>query len=191
MICYAMCGSFCTLSNSFDILEAMSHGGYDFLPVMSEKTYSTDTRFGKASSHIARFEEICKKTVIHTVQDAEPIGPKLHPEAMIICPCTGNTLAKLANGITDSAVTMAAKAHLRNGKPLIIALATNDALSANLVNIGKLVSRKNIFFVPLVQDDIHKKPTSLIAKFDLLPETLDHAMLGKQLMPLFLGESKP
>ena len=191
MICFAMCGSFCTLSNAFDILEAMSHSGYDMLPVMSEKTYSTDTRFGKASSHIERFEEICKKKVIHTVHDAEPIGPKLHPDAMIICPCTGNTLAKIANGITDSAVTMATKAHLRNGNPLVIALATNDALSANLVNIGTLMARKNIFFVPMIQDDPIKKPTSLIAQFDLLPETLDMALQNKQLMPLFLNKKPP
>ncbi len=191
MICYAMCGSFCTLSSSFELLDAMSHGGYDFLPVMSEKTYSTDTRFGKACNHVSRFEEICGKTVIHTVQDAEPIGPKLRPEAMIICPCTGNTLAKLANGITDSAVTMAAKAHLRNNKPLVIALATNDALSANLVNIGKLLARKNIYFVPLVQDDPENKPSSLVAKFALLPETLEYAMSGKQISPLFCGYTSP
>lgn len=188
MICYAMCGSFCTLSHSFDILEAMSHSGFEFIPVMSEMTYSTDTRFGKASSHISKLEEICGKTVIHTVKDAEPIGPSLKPDAMIICPCTGNTLSKIANGITDSAVTMAAKAHMRNNKPLIIALATNDGLSANLVNIGKLTLRKNVFFVPLVQDDPKNKPFSLIAKFDLLPETLESAVSGKQLMPMFLGE---
>ncbi len=187
MICYAMCGSFCTLNNSFELLEAMRHSGYEFLPVMSEKTYLTDTRFGKAAHHVSKFEEICEKTVIHTVQEAEPIGPKLHPEAMIICPCTGNTLAKLANGITDSSVTMAAKAHLRNNKPLVIALATNDALSANLVNIGKLLSRKNIYFVPMIQDDPIKKPSSLIAKFDLLPETLEKAISGEQFMPIFLG----
>ena len=188
MIAYAMCGSFCTLANSFEILEAMRHGGSEFLPIMSEKTYTTDTRFGKAVSHISKFEEICERPVIHTIKDAEPVGPKLKPEAMIICPCTGNTLAKIANGITDSSVTMAAKAHLRNGNPLIIALATNDALSANLVNIGKLVSRKNIFFVPMVQDDPEKKPYSMIAKFDLVPETLEYALSGKQIMPLFLGK---
>jgi len=187
MIAYAMCGSFCTLKNSFELLEAMSHSGYDFLPVMSEKVYTTDTRFGNASVFIEKLGEICQKEVIHTVKDAEPIGPKYQPEAMIICPCTGNTLAKLANGITDSAVTMAAKAHLRNGRPLVIALATNDGLSANLINIAKLMSRKNIYFVPMVQDDPVKKPTSLIARFELLPETLDKALIGQQLMPVFLG----
>lgn len=187
MICYAMCGSFCTLSHSFEVLEKMSQKDYEFLPVMSEKTYSTDTRFGKASDHVSRLENICGKTVIHTVQDAEPIGPKLRPDAMIICPCTGNTLAKLANGITDSSVTMAAKAHLRNNKPLVIALATNDALSANLVNIGKLLARKNIYFVPLVQDDPENKPSSLVANFALLPQTLEKAIDGKQISPIFYG----
>lgn len=188
MICYAMCGSFCTLQFSFEILEAMAHGGVDFLPVMSEKTYSTDTRFGKAEHHISKLEDICGKNVIHTIPDAEPIGPKLKPDAMIICPCTGNTLSKIANGITDSAVTMAAKSHLRNNKPLVIALATNDALSANLVNIGKLSSRKNIYFVPMHQDDPKLKPSSLIAKFEMLPATLEKAMSGQQIMPLFLGK---
>lgn len=190
MIVYAMCGSFCTLKSSFELLEAMSNSGYEFLPVMSENVYNTDTRFGNASAFIEKLGDICQKDVIHTIKDAEPIGPKYQPEAMIICPCTGNTLAKLANGITDSAVTMAAKAHLRNGKPLVIALATNDGLSTNLINIAKLLSRKNIYFVPMVQDDPVKKPTSLIARFELLPETLDKAFTGKQLMPVFLGGEK-
>ena len=187
MICYAMCGSFCTLKDSFTVLEGLAKE-YEILPVMSEKTYSTDTRFGDASSHVARLERLCEKNVIHTIPDAEPVGPKLRPDAMIICPCTGNTLAKLANGITDSAVTMAAKAHLRNDKPLVIALATNDALSANLVNIGRLMVRKNVYFVPLHQDDPIKKPSSLIASFELLPKTLENALNGKQLMPVFLGK---
>ena len=187
MICFALCGSFCTLSSSFELLEDLVKQGYDVLPVMSEKLYSTDTRFGKAVQHVTRLEALTNKKTIHTVEDAEPIGPKLQPDAMIICPCTGNTLAKLANGITDSAVTMAAKAHLRNNRPLIIALATNDALSANLVNIGKLLPRKNIYFVPLVQDDPNKKPTSLIARFEKIPETLEKALEGKQIMPLFCG----
>ena len=186
MICYAMCGSFCTLADSFEQLEKLRGNGYDVLPVMSEKTYVTDTRFGKADDLASSFEKICGKAVIHTIKDAEPVGPQLCPDAMIICPCTGNTLAKLANGITDSSVTMAAKSSLRNNKPLIIALATNDALSANLVNIGKLLPRKNIYFVPLRQDDPKKKPSSLIARFELLPQTLEAALKGQQLMPLFV-----
>ncbi len=186
MLVFAMCGSFCTLNEAFLELEKLSLSEDDILPVMSEKVYLTDTRFGKAQEHIARLERICGKTVIHTVHSAEPIGPKLKPEAMVICPCTGNTLAKLANGITDSSVTMAAKAHLRNNKPLVIALATNDALSANLVNIGKLLCRKNIYFVPMMQDDPEKKPTSLVADFGKLEETLDSARKGSQIMPVFL-----
>lgn len=185
MICFAMCGSFCTIGSALEIIEDLKHRGYDIMPVTSERLYSTDTRFGKASSHIEKIENLCNKKVIHTVEAAEPIGPKFQPEAMIICPCTGNTLAKLANGITDSAVTMAAKAHLRNNRPLIIALATNDALSANLVNIGKLLPRKNIYFVPLIQDDPIKKPSSLVAGFDMVAETLENALKCRQIMPLF------
>ncbi len=186
MTVFAMCGSFCTLSDAFVELEKMKSAQEDILPVMSEKTYSTDTRFGLAKDHVKRLEEICGKTVIHTVAAAEPIGPKLKPDIMVICPCTGNTLAKLANGITDSSVTMAAKAHLRNGKPLVICLATNDALSANLVNIGKLIARKNIYFVPMMQDDPIKKPTSLVADFTRLTETVEEARKSRQIMPVFL-----
>ena len=190
MICYAMCGSFCTLDKSFEIIKLLTANGYDILPVMSERLYSTDTRFGSAEQQISKLEKLCNNTVIHTVVDAEPIGPKYVLDAMIISPCTGNTLAKLANGITDSAVTMAAKAHLRNNKPLCIALATNDALSANLINIGKLINRKNIYFVPMIQDDPIKKPSSLISEFDLIPKTLKNALNGQQTMPLFLGSKQ-
>ena len=186
MICFAMCGSFCTLGEAFVQLESLTKKGYEITPVMSEKTYTTDTRFGTASDFRIKAEELCGKAVIHTVSGAEPIGPTMCPDATIICPCTGNTLAKLANGITDSAVTMAAKSSLRNNKPLVIALASNDALSANLVNIGKLLPRKNIYFVPLRQDDPKKKPTSLIARFDLLEDTLEKAMQGVQIMPIFV-----
>lgn len=185
MICYAMCGSFCTMKESFDVLSQLKNKEYDILPVMSERAYSTDTRFGRAVDHIEKMESLCKRTVIHTVHDAEPIGPKLRPNAMIICPCTGNTLAKLANGITDSAVTMAAKSHLRNGRPLLIALATNDALSANLTNIGKLAARKNVYFVPLCQDDPENKPSSMIARFDLVLPALEMAEGGRQITPFF------
>jgi len=190
MIVYAMCGSFCTLKESFGVLDIMSQKGYDILPVMSERVSSTDTRFGKADNHLEQMEQICKKKVVRTVREAEPIGPTLKPDAMIICPCTGNTLAKIANGITDSSVTMAAKAHLRNEKPLIIALASNDALSANFVNLARLASRKNIYFVPMEQDDPIKKPNSLIARFDLVQKTLEKAMLGKQFMPMFLTKKE-
>ena len=141
MIGYAMCGSFCTLSQSMDELELLCLMGYEIQPVMSEICYATDTRFGRAADRVSRVEEMCGNTVIHTVYDAEPIGPRELLEALVIAPCTGNTLAKLAAGVTDSAVTMAAKAHLRNHRPLVIALATNDALSASLKNIGKLLEK--------------------------------------------------
>ena len=186
MTVFAMCGSFCTLNDAFAELEKMKLAEDEILPVMSEKVYFTDTRFGLARVHVKRLEDICGKAVIHTVCDAEPIGPKMKPDVMVICPCTGNTLAKLANGITDSCVTMAAKSHLRNGKPLVICLATNDALGANLVNIGKLMARKNIYFVPMMQDDPIKKPTSLVADFTKLCDTVTEAGQGRQMMPVFL-----
>lgn len=184
MIGYAMCGSFCTLKDSVDVLEVLCGMGYDILPIMSEVCYSTDTRFGSAGDFIQRVESICKKEVIHTVAAAEPIGPVLKLDAMIIAPCTGNTLAKIAYGITDSAVTMAAKAHLRNAKPLILAVATNDALCANMKNIGHALERKNIYLVPFGQDDPVKKPTSMIAHFDQIPQTLAAALDGRQIQPI-------
>ncbi len=184
MIGYAMCGSFCTLAESIEELELLCLSGYEVMPVMSEICYATDTRFGKAYDRIRRVEEICGNTVIHTVFDAEPIGPKALLDALVIAPCTGNTLAKLAAGVTDSSVTMAAKAHLRNHRPLVIALATNDALSANLKNIGKLLEKKNVYFVPFGQDDPKKKPDSMIADFSLIADTLAEAMAGRQIQPI-------
>ncbi|MBR6513444.1 MAG: dipicolinate synthase subunit B [Clostridia bacterium] len=184
MIGYAMCGSFCTLERCMDELELLCLSGYDVLPVMSEICYSTDTRFGRAADRVRRAEELCQNTVIHTVFDAEPIGPKALLDVLVIAPCTGNTLAKLAAGVTDSAVTMAAKAHLRNHRPLVIALATNDALSANLKNIGKLLEKKNVYFVPFSQDDPVKKPDSMIADFSLIADTLELALKGRQIQPI-------
>ena len=153
---------------------------------MSEMSYSTDTRFGTAEGFRGRIEEICGNPVIKTVKEAEPIGPKGYLDVLVIAPCTGNTLAKLASGIADSSVTMAAKAHLRNGRPVVIALASNDALSAGAKNIGELLVRKNYYFVPFGQDDAEKKPCSLIADFEKLPETVDAALRGDQLQPLLL-----
>ena len=162
MIGYALCGSFCTLERSLTALEGLKKSGYDILPVMSEVCYNTDTRFGTAEHFRKRTEDICQRQIIHRVSDAEPIGPKLKLDALIIAPCTGNTLAKIALGITDSAVTMAAKAHVRNQKPLILAVATNDALCANLKNIGHALERKHVYLVPLGQDDPKNKPNSMI-----------------------------
>ena len=160
--------------------------GNDVLPVMSENVWATDTRFGKASELINTVENICGRGVVHTIVDAEPIGPRMSLDAMIICPCTGNTLAKMAEGITDTAVTMAAKAHLRSNRPLVVALASNDALSANLKNIGQMLSRKFVYFVPLYQDDPEKKPHSLVADFSLLTPTLECALAGKQYQKIFI-----
>lgn len=185
MIGFAMCGSYCTHKYAIEQLKGLVSEGREVLPIMSENVWSTDTRFGTAESLIGEVEKICEKTVIHTVVDAEPIGPSINLEAMVICPCTGNTLAKMAAGITDTAVTMAAKAHLRSDRPLIIALASNDALSANLKNIAQMLTRKFVYFVPLYQDDPQKKPHSLIADFSLLGDTMRCAMEGRQYQKIF------
>lgn len=185
MIGYAFCGSFCTFSSSFKELERLVSLGYNVLPIMSETAYKTDTRFQKSKEFVAKLTSTTKKPIIHTIKTAEPLGPQINLDALIISPCTGNTLAKIANGITDTAVCMAAKAHLRSDRPLIIALASNDAMSANLKNIAALLQKKNVFFVPMKQDDIEKKPHSLVADFSLLVDTLTEALSGKQIRPLF------
>ena len=186
MIGFAMCGSFCTHKKALEQMTMMLEKGYDILPIMSENVYSTDTKFGRAEDLKKRVRDICGRNIISSIVDAEPIGPKAMLDALIICPCTGNTLAKLAAGITDTAVTMAAKAHLRSDRPLIIALASNDALSANLKNIGTMLNRKNVYFVPMSQDDPVKKPHSLVADFDLLSPTLEAAQVGKQYQKIFV-----
>jgi dipicolinate synthase subunit B len=167
-------------------LKALAHSVSDIIGIVSENVYSTDTRFGKACDLINNIEEICGREVIHTIVDAEPLGPKIALEALVICPCTGNTLAKLAAGITDTAVCMAAKAHLRGDRPLVIALASNDALSANLKNIAALLTRKHVYFVPMRQDDPEKKPHSLVADFSLLEPTLEAALKGNQYRKVFI-----
>ncbi len=186
MIGYAVCGSFCTHSKSADILRILVDKGYDVLPILSFNAATVDTRFGKASDFINKISKLCGRAPILSIHDAEPLGPKTPLEALVICPCTGNTLAKLALGITDTPVTMAAKAHMRASKPLLIALASNDAMSANLKNISLLLEKKNIWFVPMLQDDPIKKPHSLVADFSLVPDSLNYALEGKQLRPLFL-----
>lgn len=187
MIGYAFCGSFCTFDESFGILSELKRVGYtDIMPIMSYSAYSTDTRFGKCGEWIEKIEDLCGREIIHTIDEAEPLGPKISLAALIIAPCTGNTLAKLANGITDTPVCMAAKAHLRSDRPLLIALASNDAMSANLSNIGVLLNRKNIYFVPMKQDEPVKKPHSLVADFASLPISLEHALKGKQMRKLFI-----
>lgn len=167
-------------------MEELVKRGYDILPIMSDNAYGTDTRFGKAEDIRRRIFDISGREAVHTIVDAEPLGPRIKLDAMIICPCTGNTLAKLANAVTDTPVCMAAKAHLRNDSPLVIALASNDALSANLQNIAALLSRKNIYFVPMRQDDPESKPHSLVADFGSVGATLEYALRGKQIPKLFV-----
>ena len=167
-------------------MSIIMKAGFDVLPIMSEISYTSDTRFGKAADFNEQIKNITGKDIIHTIAGAEPIGPKGLIDILIIAPCTGNTIGKLANGITDTPVTMAAKAHLRNGKPLVIAVSTNDALGASAQNIGSLFNRKNVYFVPMRQDDYIKKPTSLVAEFDLITDTVIEAMRGKQLQPVFI-----
>lgn len=183
---YAVCGSFCTFSKALKEIEELTKIGYDVCPIFSEFAFKTDTRFYNASDYVAQVENICNKKAIATISDAEPIGPKKMFDAMIIAPCTGNTLSKLALGITDSSVTMASKAHLRNEKPLIIGVSSNDALSATSKNIGILLSRKNIYMVPFGQDDSKNKPRSMVCDFDLIPETVEMALNNQQIQPLVI-----
>ena len=184
---FAFCGSFCTFSPALKALER-GHARYgDVPPIVSESRASTDTRFGAARGFMTEMERICGKPVIDSIAKAEPIGPKGLLDVLVICPCTGNTLAKLANGITDTAVTMAAKAHLRNGRPVVLCPATNDGLAASAKNIGLLLDKKNLYFVPFRQDDPVKKPTSLVADFSKVEDAVDAALAGKQLQPVLLG----
>ena len=184
MIGYAFCGSFCTLSRSLAVLEALVKRGEDVIPFVSERVYNTDTRFWQCRDFVDRVERICGREVVNTVEGAEPYGPT-RLDYLIVSPCTGNTLGKIANGITDSAVTMAAKAHLRSDGKLLIALASNDALSANLGNIGRLLSRKGVYLVPLKQDDPAKKPHSLVAEFEMIPDCINAMTEDRQIRPLF------
>lgn len=181
---FALCGSFCTFKKVISEMEKLSKI-YDIIPIMSEGASSTDTRFGKAEDFRKRIAEICGKEPITTISGAEPIGPKALLDVLLIEPCTGNTLGKLANGITDTAVTMAAKAHLRNGRPVVIAVSTNDALGASAQNIGRLMNAKNIYFVPMSQDSPEGKPASMVAHFEKSAETLELALSGKQLQPVY------
>ena len=183
---FALCGSFCTLKKMTDQLERLAEIGYDLTPIMSENTYTTDTRFGKAEEFVQRVENICGKPVLHRISEVEPIGPKKLLDLLVIAPCTGNTLAKLANGISDSAVSLAAKAHLRNERPVLVAVSSNDALSGNARNLGTLMNTKNYFFVPFGQDDAMKKPTSLVAKTEMIPEAVKAALEGRQIQPILI-----
>ena len=182
---FALCGSFCTYDRVFPMMEDLRKI-HDVTPIFSEAAYSVDSRFGTAEEHIAKAEAICGVPPLHTLSQVEPIGPKRLLDALIIAPCTGNTLAKLAHSIADGPVTMAAKSHLRNGRPVIIAISTNDALAGAAENIGKLLARKHFYFVPFGQDDAFGKPTSMVADFSKIPQTLELALEGKQIQPILL-----
>ena len=179
---FAMCGSFCTFKKVIPQMKELKDMGYRVIPIMSQTAYSTDTRFGAARDFIEKIENICGEKIVHTISDAEPIGPKKLLDVLLIAPCTGNTLGKMANGITDTSVTLAAKAHLRNIRPVIIAVSTNDALGAAAKNIGLLMNSKNIYFVPMKQDDAKEKPNSIVADFDLIPETVK-SVLANNIQP--------
>ncbi|MBQ9993437.1 MAG: dipicolinate synthase subunit B [Clostridia bacterium] len=183
---FAMCGSFCTFSQVIPIMERLCLEGAQVIPIMSQMAYSTDTRFGKASEHISRIEQMTGRAIIHTVAAAEPIGPKKMLDVLVIAPCTGNTLAKLAAGMTDTPVARAAKAHLRNERPVILSVASNDGLGASAKNIGTLLNTKRVYFTPFGQDDSEKKPNSLIAHFDMIPDAISAAVRGEQIQPVLM-----
>lgn len=182
----ALCGSFCTFSKAIKNLEELTSLGINVFPIMSFNAYEISTRFGDANATISQIETITQKKIIHTIADAEPLGPKNIIDAMLIAPCTGNTLAKLNYAITDTPVLLAAKSLMRNGKPIIIALATNDGLGTSLKNIGGLLNKKSVYFVPLGQDDPVKKPYSLVADFTQIRTTLSSALAGEQIQPILI-----
>ncbi len=185
---FGLTGSYCTYSKVFEALrDVKKHFGV-VLPIMSENSASTDTRFGRAEDFKTELEQICGRPPITTIRQAEPIGPKKLLDVLVIAPCTGNTLGKLANGITDTSITMAAKAHLRNGRPLVLAVSTNDGLMVSLRNLGDLACRKHIYLVPFCQDDPEKKPTSLVADMSLIPQTIEAALEGRQLQPVLVRD---
>lgn len=182
---FALCGSFCTYEKAFGAMEAVA-SIHTVTPIFSHSSYTMDSRFGTAAKHIARASEICGREPLHTISQVEPIGPKKLLDALIIAPCTGNTLAKLAHSIADGPVTMAAKSHLRNGRPVLIAVSTNDALAGAAENIGKLLGRKHYYFVPFGQDDPQKKPTSMVADFTKVLPALEAALAGQQYQPMLV-----
>ena len=184
---FALCGSFCTFKKVIPQIKKLVDEGYKVIPIMSPTAYSTDTRFGKACDFNKEIEEICNEKIIYTISGAEPIGPKELLDALIIAPCTGNTLGKLANGISDTSVTLATKAHLRNQRPVIIAVSTNDALGTSARNIGTLINSKYIYFVPMRQDDYINKPNSIVADFNYIPDTVKEVTKTKiQPQPILL-----
>lgn len=183
---FAVCGSFCTFDKNLELMRRLKEE-YDILPIMSFNASSLDTRFGKAADFIEKIEAICDKRVIMTIPAAEPIGPMGMTDLMLVSPCTGNTIAKLANSIVDTPVTMAVKSHLRNNRPVVIAVSTNDALCGSAKNIGILQNCKNYYFVPMAQDNHSKKPASVVADFEMTPLALASALKGVQLQPVLVN----
>ncbi len=182
---FAMCGSFCTYAKVFPVMEELARK-YQVTPIFSAASYETDSRFGTAAQHIALAKEICGAEPLHTIPQVEPIGPKKLLDLLVVAPCTGNTLAKLAHSIADGPVTMAVKSHLRNARPVLIAVSTNDGLAGAAENIGRLMGRKHYYFVPFGQDDAIGKPTSLVADFSRIPDALEAALAEQQIHPVLL-----
>jgi len=185
MIGFALCGSFCTFRSVIDTMKELTVD-YDILPIFSQTAYETDTRFGTAETFRREVEALCGREILHRVEQVEPLGPKKLLDLLVVAPCTGNTLGKLANGIADSAPSFACKAHLRNGRPVVLGVSTNDGLSGSGENIGRLLNRKHYYFVPFGQDSPLGKPCSLVADFSKLRDTVDAALQGQQLQPLLL-----
>ncbi len=183
---FALTGSYCTFSKVVPQIKAFVDAGHQVIPIFSEHVASTDTRFGTAMEHIKQIEEITGNKAIITIKEAEPIGPKKLLDLLIIAPCTGNTIAKLAHGIADTTVTLAAKSHLRNNRPIVVAVSTNDGLAGNAKNIGTLLARKHFYLVPFGQDDCIEKPNSLVADFSKIPETIISALNETQIQPVLL-----
>ena len=181
---YGITGSFCTFAQTRKAVQKLKEMGAQITPIFSYTAQSTDTRFGSAKDFVEGICEMTDSEGIRTITEAEPIGPNNYLDIMVIAPCTGNTAAKLCNGIVDTPVLMAAKAHMRNGKPLVIAISTNDALGMNFKTIGQLMNMKNIYFVPFGQDNAKAKPNSMIAKLEYLPDTIEMALKGKQIQPV-------
>lgn len=184
---FAITGSHCTFEEIFPEMEELIQAGVEIYPIISEAVKTTDTRFGKASEWITKLKEITGKDPISSIPGAEPVGPQKLVDIVVIAPCTGNTLAKIANGITDGPVLMATKAHLRNLRPVVIAISTNDGLGINARNLGLLINTKNLFFVPFGQDSPNGKPNSLKSDAKLIIKTMEAALLGKQLQPVIIS----
>ena len=183
---FALCGSFCTFEHVLAAMARLAREYETLQPILSNAAGSVDSRFGAAAEFRARIEAICRRPVWDTLAQVEPIGPKKLLDLLVIAPCTGNTLAKLAAGIADGPVTLACKAQLRNARPVVLAVSTNDGLAANARSIGTLLDRRHLFFVPFGQDDPEKKPTSLVADMARLPETVEAALEGRQIQPILL-----